>query len=321
MAAPRPPRAGPGMRPPGGRGVSPAPRALLLALLALLAGAGGARAELRVRVRLPGGRVAEERLQADGAGDSVGLELREPDGALVSLTADFRKVSARTSRPHPPHSRRGLRPGREGRRLPTCVPAALHPRAWVPSAPTGPLLPGPLCTLRAPTPPPAPCAPSPVRSPTSQPAQSRQVPTLLQAAPRPVPLGVRLCSCGKARPESDARSGCAPRQALPDLDRPSHGAWTTEWLQALQPRLGVCAPPPPAPRSGAGGLGGWGAGRRCGQRWPGLPQAQESCLSGSGWAAGSLQPADLGEAPRGPCALGEMPPLSRPGGRAATPMS
>lgn len=79
------------MRPPGGRGVSPAPRALLLALLALLAGAGGARAELRVRVRLPGGRVAEERLQADGAGDSVGLELREPDGALVSLTADFRK--------------------------------------------------------------------------------------------------------------------------------------------------------------------------------------------------------------------------------------
>ncbi|XP_059563596.1 out at first protein homolog [Myotis daubentonii] len=79
------------MRPPGGRGVPPAPRALLLALLALLAGAGGARAELRVRVRLPGGRVAEERLQADGAGDSVGLELREPDGALVSLTADFRK--------------------------------------------------------------------------------------------------------------------------------------------------------------------------------------------------------------------------------------
>ncbi|CAK6448677.1 unnamed protein product [Pipistrellus nathusii] len=65
------------------------PALLLLPVLPALLGA--ARAELRVRVRLPGGRVAEERLQADSAGDSVGLELREPDGALVSLTADFRK--------------------------------------------------------------------------------------------------------------------------------------------------------------------------------------------------------------------------------------
>lgn len=77
------------MRPPG-RGVPGAPRALL-ALLPLLGALLGAPAELRVRVRLPDGRVAEESLQADGDGDSVSLELREPDGALVSLTADFRK--------------------------------------------------------------------------------------------------------------------------------------------------------------------------------------------------------------------------------------
>lgn len=106
------------MRAPGGRGVPPAPRALLLALLALLAGAGGARAELRVRVRLPGGRVAEERLQADSAGDSVGLELREPDGALVSLTADFRKV------------RRPRRPASSGPSAPRALPFA----PWAPSA-------------------------------------------------------------------------------------------------------------------------------------------------------------------------------------------
>ncbi|XP_036115811.1 out at first protein homolog [Molossus molossus] len=81
------------MRPAGGRGVPTAPRALLalLALLGPLLGALGAPAELRVRVRLPDGQVAEESLQADGERDSISLELRKPDGTLISFTADFKK--------------------------------------------------------------------------------------------------------------------------------------------------------------------------------------------------------------------------------------
>lgn len=94
------------MRPPGGRGVPTAPRALsppplpllLLLLLAPLRGAprgvgvgAGAPAELRVRVRLLDGQVTEESLQADSDNDSISLELRQPDGTLVSFTADFRK--------------------------------------------------------------------------------------------------------------------------------------------------------------------------------------------------------------------------------------
>lgn len=90
----------PGMRPPGRRGVPTAPPALLLLplLVPLLGaprgvGAGpGAPAELRVRVRLPDGQVTEESLQADSDADSISLELRKPDGTLVSFTADFKKV-------------------------------------------------------------------------------------------------------------------------------------------------------------------------------------------------------------------------------------
>ncbi|XP_056365697.1 out at first protein homolog isoform X2 [Oenanthe melanoleuca] len=73
----------------------PAPRlpalpALLWLALAPLPGPA-ARAELRVRVRLPGGQVTEESLQADSGADCVSLELRAADGALVTLTADFRQ--------------------------------------------------------------------------------------------------------------------------------------------------------------------------------------------------------------------------------------
>lgn len=64
---------------------------LLLPLLAPLLGTG-APAELRVRVRLPDGQVTEESLQADSDADSISLELRKPDGTLVSFTADFKKM-------------------------------------------------------------------------------------------------------------------------------------------------------------------------------------------------------------------------------------
>lgn len=72
----------------------PALPALLWLALAPLPGAPGpaAKAELRVRVRLPGGQVAEESLQADSGSDCISLELRKADGALITLTADFRQV-------------------------------------------------------------------------------------------------------------------------------------------------------------------------------------------------------------------------------------
>ncbi|XP_055404359.1 out at first protein homolog [Bubalus kerabau] len=89
------------MRPPGRCGVPRASSALLLLtlLVPLLgaprgvgAGAGaGAPSELRVRVRLPDGQVTEESLQADSDADSISLELRKPDGTLISFTADFKK--------------------------------------------------------------------------------------------------------------------------------------------------------------------------------------------------------------------------------------
>lgn len=113
------------MRPPGGCGVPTAPPAPLLLLLPLLVsllgaargvGAGtSAPAELRVRVRLPDGQVTEESLQADSDADSISLELRKPDGTLVSFTADFKKVRHLRS---PGGTQEPERPG---------VPVALRP--------------------------------------------------------------------------------------------------------------------------------------------------------------------------------------------------
>lgn len=95
------------MRPSGCCGLPTASGALLILLPLLVplfgaprgVGAGaGAPAELRVRVRLPDGQVTEESLQADSDDDSISLELRKPDGTLVSFIADFKKVR----RPHFP---------------------------------------------------------------------------------------------------------------------------------------------------------------------------------------------------------------------------
>ncbi|XP_039723009.1 out at first protein homolog isoform X2 [Pteropus medius] len=102
------------MCPPDSRGVPKASRALLLLplLVWLLGtprgvGAGASqRAELRVRVRLPEGQVTEESLQADSDNDSIILELRKPDGTLVSFIADFRKKNPRAVRQ--PEEVRGL---------------------------------------------------------------------------------------------------------------------------------------------------------------------------------------------------------------------
>lgn len=125
LAARSRPAGPPGMRPPGRRGVPTAPPAPLLLLLPLLVsllgaargvGAGpGAPAELRVRVRLPDGQVTEESLQADSDADSISLELRKPDGTLVSFTADFKKVR------HPRSPGGTPEPERSG------VPVALRP--------------------------------------------------------------------------------------------------------------------------------------------------------------------------------------------------
>ncbi|NXU88999.1 OAF protein, partial [Xiphorhynchus elegans] len=99
----------------------PALPALLWLCLAPLP--GPARAELRVRVRLPGGQVTEESLQADSGADCVSLELRAADGALVTLTADFRQVRApRIPRPWDAMGRDGMRaapvaPGRAKQRM------------------------------------------------------------------------------------------------------------------------------------------------------------------------------------------------------------
>ncbi|KAM5319833.1 out at first protein homolog [Glossophaga mutica] len=88
------------MRPSGCCGLPTASHALLMLLPLLVpllgvprgvGGEAGAPAELRVRVRLPNGQVTEESLQADSDNDSISLELRKPDGTLVSFIADFKK--------------------------------------------------------------------------------------------------------------------------------------------------------------------------------------------------------------------------------------
>lgn len=48
--------------------------------------------ELKVRVRLPDGRISEELLEADSERDSISVEYRQADGALITFTADFKQV-------------------------------------------------------------------------------------------------------------------------------------------------------------------------------------------------------------------------------------
>lgn len=121
------------MRPPGRRDVPsarPALPLLLLLLSPLLLGAphsvgasSGAPAELRVRVRLPDGQVTEESLQADSDADSISLDLRKPDGTLISFIADFKKVRYH-HRSRPTHHR-----GPGGRLAILAVGRPRHPQA------------------------------------------------------------------------------------------------------------------------------------------------------------------------------------------------
>lgn len=156
------PRRPPGMPAPGRRDVPtklPAQLLLLLPLLLLLGsprcvGAGvGAPAELRVRVRLPDGQVTEESLQADSDADSISLELRKPDGTLVSFTADFKKVRSprslgRTCEPRAspwgsgtPESADGkTRAKRETRLVQGQAGSSLYPIAPLPNAQTRPVI-------------------------------------------------------------------------------------------------------------------------------------------------------------------------------------
>lgn len=62
--------------------------ALLLGLLV----AAGLGSELRVRVRLSDGLVAEEVLEADSDRDSISLEFKQGDGTLITFLADFKQV-------------------------------------------------------------------------------------------------------------------------------------------------------------------------------------------------------------------------------------
>ena len=52
----------------------------------------GLGSELRVRVRLSDGLVTEEVLEADNEKDSISLEFKQGDGALITFLADFKQV-------------------------------------------------------------------------------------------------------------------------------------------------------------------------------------------------------------------------------------
>ncbi|XP_028825395.1 out at first protein homolog [Denticeps clupeoides] len=65
-------------------------RVALLLLLALVP-SFGAGSELRVRVRLADGQIAEEVLEADSEKDSISLEYKQADGTLISFLADFKQ--------------------------------------------------------------------------------------------------------------------------------------------------------------------------------------------------------------------------------------
>lgn len=52
----------------------------------------GLCSELKVRVRLSDGQIAEELLEADSDKDSITLEYRQSDGTLITFVADFKQV-------------------------------------------------------------------------------------------------------------------------------------------------------------------------------------------------------------------------------------
>ncbi|XP_075695033.1 out at first protein homolog [Rhinoderma darwinii] len=60
-------------------------------LLSLLWYCRASLGELKVRVRLEDGQVAEESLQADSESDSITLEFRKADGTFITYLADFRQ--------------------------------------------------------------------------------------------------------------------------------------------------------------------------------------------------------------------------------------
>ncbi|KAF7699955.1 out at first protein homolog [Silurus meridionalis] len=51
----------------------------------------GLSSELKVKVRLPDGRITEELLEADSERDSITLEYRQTDGTLITFVADFKQ--------------------------------------------------------------------------------------------------------------------------------------------------------------------------------------------------------------------------------------
>lgn len=64
---------------------------VLCLLLALLPSSMLGLAELRVRVRLEDGQVAEESLEADSEQDCISVEYRKADGTFITLLADFKQ--------------------------------------------------------------------------------------------------------------------------------------------------------------------------------------------------------------------------------------
>lgn len=58
----------------------------------LLLAAPGLGSELRVRVRLADGLVTDEVLEADSERDTISLEFKQGDGALITFLADFKQV-------------------------------------------------------------------------------------------------------------------------------------------------------------------------------------------------------------------------------------
>lgn len=66
-----------------------------MVILALLL-AVSVRAELKVLVRLNDGQITAETLESDSERDIISVEFRHTDGTLITLLADFKRVSGHT---------------------------------------------------------------------------------------------------------------------------------------------------------------------------------------------------------------------------------